>query len=407
MTTPANANPRGLAFILLATAIAGISGYAIQILAAAALPGAGEYLAFSAFWSTMFLFGGAIGGVQQEVARASYPREGTLPSRTARAFALSSVAVVAGIAVITGGLLAPIAFGDAPALIAVAFVIGLLGYLLTSIATGLFYGLGKVAFVAWLIIVDAVLRGVGVVVGLAVGAPPAVLAFAIAIPFGLSIAVVWAIVRRSVVGRYAVDVGTRQLAANALRTVGAAAATGLMVTGMPILFRLFLEGSPPASVASLTLVVTLTRAPLIIPLMALQSYLVVDFRDAGGAASGRLARLLTIAAVVSAAGAVAAWFVGPWVIDVISGGKYAVDSMTCALVIVSAALVAMLCITGPALVAQRRHSTYVAGWAVAAVATVALLAIPLPTIPRVLIALTVAPALGLLVHLIPLLRARE
>lgn len=184
-------------------------------------------------------------------------------------------------------------------------------------------------------------------------------------------------------------------------------AVGLLVTGMPLLFRVFLTDSPEVVVASLTFVVMATRAPLIIPVMALQSYLVVSFRTAGSGpgAGARMARFLAIGTAVAAVCAGAAWFVGPWAIEFVSGGRYGVDASTSMMVIVSAATAGLMFVTGPALLAADRHNLYVAGWAVAAVVTVALLMfVPLPATPRALIALCVAPVCGLAVHLWAFLR---
>ena len=63
-----------------------------------------------------------------------------------------------------------------------------------------------------------------------------------------------------------------------------------------------------------------------------------------------------------------------------------------------AGLVAMMCVTGPALMAERRHVPYVAGWVVVAVLTVACLAVPISLEPRLALALLAPPLVGLLVH---------
>jgi hypothetical protein len=179
-----------------------------------------------------------------------------------------------------------------------------------------------------------------------------------------------------------------------------------MVTGLPLLLRTALPSENVATLASLTMAITLTRAPLIIPLIALQSFLIVDFRSAGTHVWRRVAiygsALIGLTAVLSAA----AWAWGPAVIQWISDGRYAVAPLTMATVVASAGLVALMCLTGPALLSETRHVPFVLGWVVAAGATVVVLAVPLPTVERTMAALLLGPALGLLVHLLSIRRGR-
>lgn len=396
---------RGLILILAATAVAGASGYAIQLLAPALLDGAESYLTFSAFWSVLFLLGSAVGGLQQEVARASSSADWGHESRSIRRFTLCCAAAVAIVTVAFGLVIGPTAFGEGSGPILGALVIGLLGYVLTSIITGLFYGLGTLGFVAALIAVDAGLRGVAVVVGFVVGASIDVIAYLVALPFGLAVTIVWQFARSRVVGRYRMDVGDLRLARNALSTVVSAAAIGMMVTGMPLLFRVTLTDASPVVLASLTLVVTLTRAPFIIPLMALQSYLVVGFRDAPDKAPARVRTYLLTAGGVGIVAAWAATVIGPWAVDVVSGSHYGTDAISSAVVVVSATMVGCMCITGPALLAVSRHGANVAGWIVAALTTAAcLVLVPADPTGRALIALVAAPFAGLVVHGLSLAR---
>jgi len=395
---------RGLVLILAATAVAGVSGYAIQLLAAAFIPSAAGYVLFSAFWSAMYLLGSAVGGVQQEVARATHAwAEGDEPRRSLKPFLLGAVLVVA----VVGGVLAivtgQIAFTTDHVMLDLALVTGLVGYVLTSIATGLFYGVHRLAAVAALVAIDAVVRGVAVVTGLIVGAPLSALAFAIAVPFGLAVAVVWVAVRSRLRGRYTVDVSTGRLARNALHTVVAAAAIGLLVTGMPLVFRVALTDASAVTVASLTLLVTLSRAPFIIPVMALQSYLIVSFRSSD--ARGLLPRRWWVAIAAGAVAAVAlAWFVGPWAVSLVSSGQYDVDGLTSSLVVLSAVLVGLMCVTGPALLARSDHFAYALGWVLAAASTLACFLLPLEPVALVLVALITGPVVGLVVHGVAIVR---
>jgi len=385
--------------ILAATAAAGVSGYAIQILAPALLEDAEAYLAFSAFWSALFLIGSAVGGIQQEVARATSPAKLATPHRTIRRFTIGGAVAVAVLTAAVGIIVGPAAFGPGHVPIVGALVIGLLGYVLTAVLTGLFYGLGALGSVAALIAVDAALRGAAVVVGLLVGASIDVIAYLVALPFGLAVLMVWRFARAKVVGRYTLDAEDAVLVRNSLSTVVAAGSIGVMVTGMPLLFRVSLADASAVTIASLTLVVTLTRAPFIIPLMALQSYLVVGFRDEPESARSRVRNYLLIALGAGALAALAAIPVGPWLVGVISGERYTTDGLTSAIVVMSAALVGCMCITGPALLAERRHGAYASGWVTAAVVTVGVLVLTPSEAPvRALLALLASPIVGLVLH---------
>ncbi|WP_447942574.1 hypothetical protein [Microbacterium aurum] len=398
--TTVDGRRRGLFFILIATAVAGVSGYAIQLLAPALLHDAEAYVAFSVFWSLLYLFVGAIGGVQQEITRAVHPAENAERVSSLRIFTVVAAGVLVLVALVVGVILAPTTLAVDPVGLTAWFAIGLVGYLGVATLSGVLYGLSFWSMIATLTIVDAVVRGLLVTVGLLLGGATSLLAAAIAMPFTAALVVVWGVARKRVVGRFRLDVDVRRLALNVMGTVVAAAATGVLVTGLPFLLRLSLPDAPIATLASLIAVITITRAPLIVPLMALQSYLIVDFRSAGAAVWPRLARYVALMAVTAAAACVLAWFFGSWAISAVSSGRYVVSDVTIVCIVASAGLVGLLCITGSALLSEGRHGFFVGGWVAAAMFTVLALQIPLDTIPRTLTALLAGPVVGLMVHVL-------
>ncbi|NYG20522.1 O-antigen/teichoic acid export membrane protein [Agromyces hippuratus] len=395
---PAERRSRGLILILAATAVAGAFGYLIQLLAPALLDDAESYLAFTVFWSTLYLFSAAVGGTQQEVTRATRRSDVPVHTPTLRTFTLIAAAILAVVAVIVGLALGPVAFAAAPVAMTGAFAIGLIGYLLTAVLSGVLYGLSLWRPIALVMVIDAVLRGVAVGLGLLLNAPPGLLAFLVAAPFALTFGIVWIGFRREVVGNYRLDVPAARLSVNALGTVTAAAATGIMVTGLPMLLRTLMPTFPAESLAGLVLTITLTRAPLIIPLMALQSFLIVDFRDAGKRVRPRLVKYAVLTALVTALLALAAWLWGPWLVELLSSGRYSVEPYVAAAVMVSGGLVAILCLTGPAVLSEGRHAPYIAGWVGAAVVTIAALLLPLDPMTRTIVALLAAPIVGIAIH---------
>jgi O-antigen/teichoic acid export membrane protein len=400
MRLPLDARRRGLAVILGATAVAGACGYLIQLAAPALLGDAHAYLAFSVFWSTLYLFGSAVSGVQQELTRATHASPRPTGRRTLRIFTLGAAVVLAAVSALVGILLSSGPFAPAPAAMTVWFTVGLVGYLLMSILTGLMYGLELWGPIASLVVADALIRAVLVMVGFALGLSTGVLAALVASPFALAVGIVWLLIRRRVVDRFLVDVGARQLTANTLRTSLGAAAMGVLVTGLPLLLRTTMPNADAAALAGLVLVITITRAPLIIPLMALQSYLVVEFRRSSAHIWSVLSRYLLILAAVTAALAAAAWAGGPALIYFISHGQFAVAASTCAAVVASAGLVAAICITGPALLARGQHNWYVAGWVISAAATICLLMTPVEIGLKTALALLLAPGLGVIMNVL-------
>ena len=132
--------------------------------------------------------------------------------------------------------------------------------------------------------------------------------------------------------------------------------------------------------------------------MALQSYLIVLFRSSEGLGSAR-ARRWRAPIAAGAVGAVAlAWFVGPWAVRLVSSGQYGVGGLTSSLVVLSAVLVGLMCVTGPAILARNNHLAYAAGWLLAAATTLACFLLPLEPVTLVVVALLAGPIVGLVVH---------
>ena len=96
------------------------------------------------------------------------------------------------------------------------------------------------------------------------------------------------------------------------------------------------------------------------------------------------------------------WFIGPFVVSFVSNGKFEIDGWLVAVIVLSAGLTAAMCTTGPALVAARRHSANLAGWATAALLTVTALIMPWPQEVRVPLALIVPVVVGLMIHALAL-----
>lgn len=389
----------GFAVILSATAIAGIAAYAVAVLVPNRI-GLAAYASFAVFWSFLYLIVGALGGVQQEITRATLRRAigATTYASRARSFGIVAAVIVFAAIVGTAPGWVNITFPERGWALVWPLALGASSYVLVAVLAGSLYGVAAWVPLALMISVDAILRLVALAVTLSFTADVVALAWSVAIPFPLALLVLWPLIRPSIVGRTQLDVGYRALTWNVARTVVAATATAVMVSGFPLLLGLTSHSEPQAILGMFIVTITLTRAPLIVVALSLQSYLVVRFRE-NAAHSWRY--FLGLLGVVLAGGVVlgaAGWLFGPAVYRLVFPNKLQPDAPFFAILVGSSALVAALCITAPAVLARSKHFVYSSGWVAAALTTIIALLLPLDFASRTIIAIVVGPIVGLLVH---------
>jgi hypothetical protein len=389
----------GLRAVLISTAVAGVIGYLILLSAPAMLPSPAAYVSFSVFWSTLYLGVAALSGIQQEVSRATHrtdvgpPAVGPLRRFTGLAAVIVTIGAVA-FALLLGNLLVP----QSALWLAVVLPIGLGGYVLSAALGGVLYGLKLWTAVAFTTVVDAVVRALLVLPGFSAQLSVPWLAVLVVLPFGMAFALTWLVFRKQVVGKFSVDVDLRGLFSHSSSTVVAAAASGLMISGLPMLIGATSSRADLSMTGALILTITLTRAPIVIPVIALQSFLIAAvFKDAS-LSRGALMRIIALGAAGIGILVAAGWLMGPLVVSFVSSGRFQIHGWLVAVIVLSAGLTAAMCITGPALVAVRRHSANLAGWAIAAILTVMALTVPWPQEVRVTVALLAPVAVGLAIH---------
>ncbi|WP_191282896.1 hypothetical protein [Pseudolysinimonas yzui] len=391
--------PRPAVVLLAATAVSGLAGYLVTFFVAAAVTPA-AYATFAVFWSTLFLVVGALGGIQQEITRAAGVRDAVDGMASLGRFAVAA-ALAAVIVLLATAPLWTLVAGGHP-LTVVALVAGAGAYCLVAVTSGALYGARAWLPIATLILVDGVLRLAGVLVSLALPEPERALEIAVVLPFPLALAIVLPVVARRLRGIRA-DVPLARLARNTLLAVLAAGASAVLISGFPALVSAATPGEPAAALAPLLLALMITRAPIVIPAMAMQSLLIVRFRDAGV----RLVLLaVALVGVATALLAVLAAVAGPALLLAGFGPDYAVDGALLAALVASSGLIAAVIVGGAGLLAASRHSVYVAGWVVAVVVTVAAFLLPLPAEPRIVVAALAGPGAALLVQLVALAARR-
>lgn len=392
-----------------ATVLTALCGYAVIYLAARDLAPAG-FSVFGVFWGAFGLATGAANGLLQETTRevrsARYtdilPDGRTHPLRVAAVVGVAAAVVIAG----SSTLWSRQVFVDARWLSVGLLSVGLASFCVHATLLGVLAGANRWSQYGALMVTDATIR---VAVALAT----------FVIGWGLR-GFLWATVAgatawlimliASPTARAAARLLTPGSTATFLRGVGhsitAAGASAILVMGFPVLLKAT-SAELGAEGGVVILAVTLTRAPLLVPLTAMQGNLIAHFVDER---TDRLRALIGPAAVVGgigAVGVVAAGLVGPWLLRVGFGPGYHAASCLLAWLTAAALAIAMLTLTGAASVAAALHRAYALGWVGATVASTLLLLLPMPLGTRTVVALLCGPLVGIAIHLAALARTRR
>ncbi len=396
----------GVARVGMATAVTAVCGYAVLYLAARDLDPAG-FSVFAVFWGAFGLVTGAANGLLQESTReirlAGRQAPGgavTRPMRLAAVVGLVSAAAV----VATALLWSSHVFVQARWLSVLLLAAGLAGFCLHATLLGMLAGAGHWSQYGALMVTDAVIRvliaGVTVLVGwglvgflwATVGGALAWLLLLLASPTARLTAALVA------------HEDTRGFLRGAAHAVAAAGASAILVMGFPVLLQAT-GGDLGATGGVVILAVTLTRAPLLVPLTAMQGNLIAHFVDQRRHRLRALLVPIALVVGVGAVGVVLAAVAGPWLLRVGFGPDYIADGALLAWLTAGAVAIAVLTVTGAATVAAARHRAYSAGWVGATVAAAALLATPLDLETRTVVALLCGPVVGIAVHLAALAKS--
>jgi O-antigen/teichoic acid export membrane protein len=400
--TPTGPITRGsVARVGTATVLTALCGYAVLYLAARDLEPAG-FSVFSVFWGAFGLVTGAANGLLQEATRevrsvgdggaVSGPR--THPVRVAAMVGVVAAAVIAATSPLWSGHV----FVESRWLSVALLSVGLAGFCLHATLLGMLAGVGRWTQYGALMVTDAGMR-------------VAVAAATFLVGWGL-VGYLWATVAGAVAWlilliaspstREAAGLltsgGTTTFLRGAAHSIAAAGASAILVMGFPVLLKAT-TGDLGSTGGVVILAVTLTRAPLLVPLTAMQGNLIAHFVDLR---SQRLRALAAPAGVVAALGAVGvllAGVFGPWLLRVAFGEEYRAGGALLAWLTTAAIVMALLTLTGAAAVAAALHRAYAAGWISATVASMLLLLLPVGLETRTVIALLCGPMVGIAVHL--------
>jgi hypothetical protein len=399
-----------------ATVLSALCGYAVLYLAARDLEPAG-FSVFGVFWGAFGLVTGAAFGLLQETTRevraaryaelvagaAGPAAKGTDPRTHPMRVAAMVGVVAAAVIAVTSPLWSSHVFVRAQWLSVALLSVGLAGFCLHATLLGMLAGVGRWTQYGSLMVTDAGLR-------------VAVAAATFVVGWGL-VGYLWATVAGAVAWlvllvaspatREAAQLltpgGTVTFLRGASHSIAAAGASAILVMGFPVLLKAT-SGDLGATGGVVILAVTLTRAPLLVPLTAMQGNLIAHFVDQR---SERLRALVTPAAVVAGLGLLGvllARVFGPWLLREAFGSEYRADGALLAWLTGAAVAIALLTLTGAAAVAAALHRAYSTGWVSATVASALLLLLPLGLDARTVIALLCGPLVGIAVHLAALAR---
>lgn len=391
---PARRVPGGSVWV--AALLAGLAGYAVLVLIARQLTIA-ENSRFLVFWGLMFGLFGALGGVLTETSRAV--RSQQHPERSNGVAVGPAAATIGAAAAVILGVSSPVwgpaLFGEAWAADVAAVCLGVAGFAIFSGLSGAQVGLGALGRYGVLLGTDGLGRLLLVAIAaLALGTPNAFVWATAAASWGW---LPWLLGSRRMRTAWAArtDVGARVLVRQIVMACTATAASAVLVVGFPVLVRLTSTDEVYAGAAPLLLALSLTRAPLLVPLTAYQGVVVAHVVDHGIAALRRVLGWLVAATLVGAAVAAA---IGPLLLALVNPA-YTIAPGTFAGLMVDAGAIAVLTVTGAACLGLSGHRAYVAGWLLATALTVGLLTIPATLDTRVVVSLALGPLAGILVHI--------
>lgn len=401
-------------YLTLATIIAGISGFVVIIIAAWALGSSGTLTEeFTAYWGLFFAGTGVLTGLTQETTRAVSAARGTAGSGSGVAvrpivFSLGAAAVTA----VVLGLTAPFWIGrllsEHQSIGVGMLAVGLGSYAVQATVAGILSGCQLWKQYAALISLDTGVRMILAVVAWLLGFK--LLAFLFITVVG---AVSWMVIvglsrsARSALGAVT-DVSGRVFLRQALTAMAASGSTAVLITGFPTLVKLTNPDTTGQAVTAAAVIyaVTLTRAPLLVPLQQFQSAIIVRFVrfvQEGRSPWAALAGPLAIVWAVGLMGSGLAWLIGPWLFELILRQEiFAVPGSLLAALTLGATTTATLMVTGCATIAYDRHGLYLAGWVIATVVAVGILMGPWELATAAALALIVGPLVGLVVHLVAL-----
>jgi O-antigen/teichoic acid export membrane protein len=389
-----------------ATVVSALCGYAVLYLAARDLEPAG-FSVFAVFWGAFGLLAGASNGLLQESTREVRQAQQVQTLDGPHTRPIRVAVLVGGFAALAVAGSSPLwsshVFASSRLLSVVLLSVGIAGFCLHATLLGVLAGVNHWTEYGTLIVGDAIMR-------------VAVATATFLVGWGL-VGYLWATVAGSMAWLILLLASPTTRAAARLLTPGttitflrgtyhsiaAAGASAILIMGFPVLLKAT-SADLGAAGGVVILAATLTRAPLLVPLNAMQGNLIAYFVDQRAL---RLRALVAPALLVTVLGAAAVLFaglLGPWLLRTAFGAEYLASGGLLAWLTTAAIAIALLTLTGAATVAAALHRAYAVGWVGATLASTLLLLLPMSLENRTVVALLCGPVVGIAVHLVALSR---
>lgn len=395
--------------VAVASAVAAIAGIVILFIASHSLSKE-DNSEFLSFWAALFFMYGIVGGIQTESTRAA--SRSSVSGQQGRGRGFPKLIAVGAI---SGGVLALLVAAVSPLLVTHVFSLNstiiVAGLILTAILyschcvlAGVLQGSGEWTLYSRFLMLEALLRlaTIGTAAGLALGLAGLEIACLIALVAWLILLATSGAARRAMKVR--ADEPLLTMLKQTFHTVVSSVASAALIVAFPLLIRITTPASVFEQSAPLLLAISMTRAPIMVPLQAFQGFAIAQVAKAGSQGWRALQKPMLLLLGVGSAGAVLAYFVGPSLM-LLFGSGYEVSGLTLALLTLAAVIMAMLTLTGTAALATGRHRAFSSGWASAAIVAFAALLLPLPLDIRCIVSLTVGPLMGISVHAASLWRS--
>lgn len=389
------------------SAFSAASGILILFIASHALTKE-ENSEFLSFWAALFFVYGVMGGVQTESTRAAsvvtvrarsngqrYPRLITA--------GLISGAIVAAVIAALSPVLTAFEFFRHSHIIALGLVFTALLYAGHSALAGTLQGSGRWSLYGRFLVLDALLRLVciGAVAAWSFGLLGLEIACFCALVAWLMMLALSRGARESLQVR--ADVPLKKLLSQIFHAVVSSLSSAALIVAFPLMLKLTTPAAVFEQSAPLLLAISMTRAPIMVPLQAFQGVAIAHVVRAGSEGWRALHRPILLLLTVGGLGAVVAFVVGPRLM-LLFGPEYVVSGLTLALLTLASLIMALLTLTGTATLSIGHHRAFSSGWAMATAVAVAILLLPFSLEVRCILSLTVGPTVGILVHLLALQR---
>lgn len=358
---------------------------------------------FLSFWAAFFFIYGVLGGIQAESTRAV--RAGLLcgSGETGRGARILPTALLIGGAVALavlalGPLLGAFIFPEHSAIIVAALAASAVMYAGHCAQAGSVQGQGAWSTLAQMVSFESLLRMAAITAAALLSAPLIGIELAV-----LVTVVVWPLMlllsapsRRAATARAEVPAG--RLLRNTSHAMLSAGSSAALMVGFPILVNISSTAEEYAQAAPLLLAISMTRAPIMIPLQAFQGVAITAVMQPGGRGWRALLRPVGLLAGIGLVGAVLAAWIGPALMMLIFGPDYYVEGWVLGVLMIAAVLIAVLTLSGTAAMALGKHRSFSSGWLLATALSLGLLWLPASIEVRCVLSLTAGPLLGIAVH---------